>query len=658
VIKRCRDSCLWFLNAFGKIKHPSAGMLPFTPFKYQQRAIQSFRENKLNIFRKCRQAGISKISGAFALWFAMFNNYKTILIVSRKNDDAMSFLREHIVFLYENLPEWMQELWKPIKLNEHEIIFPNNSKITSLTSHPEVLRSHASSLNIIDEAAFIQGMDVMWAAGWPTLQHGGRVICISTTAGVGGWYWSTWTDAEQRINGWNPISINWWDMDWAIEYKDQLSNDFKRIAPTDNLVNCDNQLIDVSQFGRLKLDPMKYGPKWSPWLEDQYRALQEQGEGWKFEQEILAHFVGSGGTVLDKSVLSYMGDCVQKPDEKVKGIQVYVNPASNEEEDMDFEFDSEDEGFWIWKKPVLTIPERRRSGILLNPTIPAHSYVMGVDMATGKGRDYSAIEIFDVDTREQVAEFMARVLPREFVKYIDRIGRYFNCALAVVERNNGGDIIIDQLRYDIQYPRLWRRKDLNDKPTPGGASRKRQKAMKVAAYGFATTGSSKASLNKLLMDHFRTNGEEGYTIYSERLYKQFQTYVRKRDRMGRDTMRTEAEEGSGNHDDLVIATALAMVGLADAGFSDSSGLMPVNGGLDFKSPLGSIIQKDVSKAALQKSILESGMGVMMPIALAPTDFPDIAASRAIDAFTLQLGAIPISQGRPVITPPKYFKRDE
>ena len=287
VIKRSQQSVSWFLSNFGRLKHPSAGVLPFHPFSYQKHAIKCFRQH--------RQSGISKISGAFATWFAMFNPHKTVLIVSRRNEDAMGFLRDHVVFLYEHLPPWMKEVWKPVKQNEHEIIFPNGSRIQSLTSHPEVLRGNAASLNIIDEAAFIQGMDTMWAAGWPTLQHGGNVIVISTTNGIGNWYWSTWTDAEAGVNGFNPILVNWWDMDWVIEYKDPLSLQWKRIAPRDGI----RKSADKFEIG-------KYGPYYSPWLEEQYNALQDQGDSWKFDQEILASFVGSGNTVLSKEVLAHI----------------------------------------------------------------------------------------------------------------------------------------------------------------------------------------------------------------------------------------------------------------------------------------------------------------------------------------------------------------
>lgn len=643
IIRRSQKSVSWFLSNFGRLKHPSAGVLPFHPFSYQKRAIRDFRKHRLNIFRKCRQSGISKISGAFATWFAMFHPHKTILIVSRRNEDAMGFLRDHIVFLYEHLPPWMKEVWKPLKQNEHEIIFPNGSRIQSLTSHPEVLRSNASSLNIIDEAAFIQGMDTMWAAGWPTLQHGGNVIVISTTNGIGNWYWSTWTDAEAGVNGFNPIMVNWWDMDWVIEYRDPLSRDWKRIAPRDGIKKCTD-----------KYEISKFGPYWSPWLQEQYDALQEQGDSWKFDQEIMASFVGSGNTVLSKEVLAHIQTTVKEPAQRVSGYQTYVHPVSGIVEDLNFDFDNDpDQGLWVWKKPVSATPQKRRGGVVVDQGTKAHAYVMGVDIATGKGRDYSAIEVFDVDTMEQVAEFMARCLPRELVKYIDRIGRWYNCALAVVERNNGGDTLIDSLRYDIMYPRIWRKKDVNDKPTVGNSST--QRALKVAQYGFATSLASKPTLNKFLIDFISDKEEDGYKIFSARLLKQLQTYVRKRDRTGRDTNKTEAEDGAGNYDDLVIACGLALIGTSDAFVTDAGNLVPVAGGDDFTKQVGPTIFSDSEQVAQQRAFVDQGgPSLLMPMSLAPEELPEVSAQRHLDAYTLQLGGIPVGQGGPIVTPPKYF----
>lgn len=642
-VQKSQKSVTWFLSNFGKLRHPSAGILPFIPFSYQRKAIKAFRQNRLNIFRKCRQSGISTISGAFALWFGMFHSNKNILIVSRKNDDAMSFLRQNIMFPFRNLPQWMQDAWEPKKENEHEVVFPNGSKIQSLTSHPDVLRSHSSSLNIIDEAAFIQGMDVMWAAGWPTLQHGGSVICVSTSNGVGNWYWSTWIDAVAKANGWNPIMVNWWDMDWAIEYKDSLSLRQKRIAPLDGVRPCKN-----------REEKEKYGPYWSPWLEEQYRALQEQGESWKFDQEILAAFVGSGNTVLPKGVLARVGETVCDPIEQVRGSKTYINAATGESEDLSFDFDEAGEGLWIWKKPVAAKPDKKRGGVTIEHGTAAHAYLMGVDIATGKGRDYSAIEVFDVDTMEQVAEMMCRCLPRQLVKYIDLIGRWYNCALAVVERNNGGDVTIDELRHVTMYPRLWRHKNINDKPRPVKAKMK-ARPLQVSPYGFSTNVSSKPTLNKFLIDHIRDVPAEGYQIYSKRLLKQFETYVRKRDRMGRDTGKTEAEEGVGNHDDLVMATAMALVATNDIFNADAGNMIPMGAGTDFRSQTGPTILSNERKIITQEEFVnKGGAALLFPMSLTPDELPETSAQRMIDKYTLELGAIPISQGRPLVTPPKYY----
>lgn len=636
-IRRSKKSVSFFLTNFAKLKHPSAGILPFRPFSYQRRAIKAFRKNRFNIFRKCRQSGASKISGAFATWFAMFHSHKTILVVSRTNADAMEFLRNNVTFIYENLPPWMRQAWKPIKQNEHEIIFPNESKIKSLTSHPDVLRSNASSLNIIDEAAFIQGMDAMWAGGWSTLQHGGNVIVISTTNGSAGWYYNTMTAAEAGENEFNPITINWWDMDWAIEYQDPLSMEMRRIAPREGLRKCETtEEIE------------KYGPYWSPWLEEQYRALQDNGEAWKFQQEILASFVGSGNTVLSSSSISYVTSTVCDPEDldgiKITGSQNYVHPISGESEQLSFDFPGETEGFWIWKRPVVgSVDKRDSNGNLIRRGTMAHTYVMGVDIATGKGKDYSAIEVFDIDTMEQVAEFMARCLPRDLMKYVDRIGRYYNNALTVVERNNGGDIVIDALRLDYMYPNLWREKVTSDRPRSNSNSG--QSSMSVKPYGWNTTSASKSILNKYLIDFIRDREGDGYKIYSKRLLKQFQTYVRKRDRLGRDTSKTEAEEGSGNYDDLVMACAMALRAAPDSVGVDSNNLIPMTS--DSLKNMKFDESKPISMSINDRNIL-------MPSTIASDDPIEYTIQQYLDSFTVDLGAIPISNDRPLVADPKSY----
>jgi hypothetical protein len=158
-----------------------------------------------------------------------------------------------------------------------------------------------------------------------------------------------------------------------------------------------------------------------------------------------------------------------------------------------------------------------------------------------------------------------------------------------------------------------------------------------------------------MIDFIRDKADDGYAIYSKRLLKQIQTYVRKRDRVGRDTNRTEAEEGAGNFDDLVIATALAFVGAGDAYIADSANLMPFGGNSDFKTQAGPVIYSNERALTMQQQYMETaGPALLAPMSLAPDEVPEISAQRQLDAYTIQLGGIPIGQGKPLITPPKWF----
>ena len=61
---------------------------------------------------------------------------------------------------------------------------------------------------IIDEAAFIKGIDEIWAAAQSTLSTGGKAIVLSTPNGVGNFFHKTWQKGEQK-DGWNPIKLHW-----------------------------------------------------------------------------------------------------------------------------------------------------------------------------------------------------------------------------------------------------------------------------------------------------------------------------------------------------------------------------------------------------------------------------------------------------------------
>jgi phage FluMu gp28-like protein len=584
LIKRCQKSPAFFLDNFAKIQHPKLGVIPFKLFKYQQKCLSDFLSNRFTIFKKVRQCGISTISGGFALWYAMFFNNKNILIVSKRDDDAMDFLRRNVKVIHDNLPDWMKDLWPRVVDNEHEILFPNGSRIKSLTSSKETLRSQAASLNIIDEAAFIPDMDDMWAAGLPSIQHGGTVIVISTVKGVGNWYWQTWTDAEANQNDFHPIVIDWWDMDWKLEFGDELSGRTISIDPTRGKREC-----------LTKEDKDKYGPYWSPWLEEQYRNLTQKGDSTKFRQEILCAFVGTGDSVLNREALQAITESVDKNYKTIDKVD-YVNPYSENRDVLEFQ-----DRLWIWNTPEA-----------------GHIYTMGVDTSSGDASDYSTIEVFDINEQEQVAELQIKVLPRVFAKMVDYVGRWYNNAFAVVERSGIGVAICQELSENLGYQNLYRKAKKNAY----------NKDIKYGDVGFATTTTSKPLLNKSLTDNI---GQDGWTIKSMRLQREFLIYVHLKGG------RTGAEPGKGNNDDLVIAASLCFIGANQAATNDVTPLIPLRNmdlGPTLRDPGGSV-------HTLQN--IANTNNIMLPVQIIDNSSQPLSIMQELSKFTSQLGSMPMDR---------------
>ena len=594
--------------------------------------------------------GVSTLTGAYALWYAMFFSNKIILIVSKRDDDAMEFLNKNVKFLYDNLPDWVKEIWQVTKKNEHELSLTNGSTIRSLTSSADTLRSNSGSLIIIDEAAFMPQMETMWAGGWSTIQTGGSVIVISTTNGIGNWYWKTWTDATNGDNDFNPIRIEWWDMDWTMEFTDELSGKSTKISPCLDLKKCEEEK-----------DKEKYGPYWSPWLEEQHRQLTSKGSDQKFRQEILAEFMGTGNTVIGRTALMAIKETIDETEKDVKSGEInlktlgavdYVNPYTKEQERIDFL-----EELLIWKPPynaksvektikdyinknyenpkeVLESLRPPRPGeaiktknkkVDLSEILPElkkpHRYVIGADPSSGEADDYCGLQVLDLDTKEQVAELRIKAMPKQFAKMIDFIGRWYNNATVVCERSGIGVSVCQELDHYLMYPQLYRHKKVNARLK-----------VKYNQIGYPTSSSTKPVLVKHLQDEL---GEDGWHLKSSRLYHELCIFIH----LGKN--RTGNESGSGNTDDLVLALALALIGVEDAAYrGGTTGLLPTHS----MEAAPELIDKQFITDKVNEMANSGGRGVLLPFGVSSEGYTGKEnATLELNKFIAQLGGIPMTK---------------
>jgi hypothetical protein len=165
------------------------GMVNFKLYPFQSRILDEFQDYRLTILRKFRQAGCTTLMAAYALHFCIFGTNKRVAVLSKGDAEAKEVI-SRIKIMYEELPFWMK---------------PKTTRASGKQSG----RSISASLLILDEAAFIEHIDTIWAAVGPTTSTGGRVVCLSTVNGIGNWFHKMYTQAMEGDNGFHPIDITW-----------------------------------------------------------------------------------------------------------------------------------------------------------------------------------------------------------------------------------------------------------------------------------------------------------------------------------------------------------------------------------------------------------------------------------------------------------------
>ena len=203
---KCAQDPTYFLGKYGIIQHPVKGKVNFNLYDFQEKALHSFMNSDYNVVLKARQLGLSTLTAGYALWMMTFQHDKNILVIATKQDTAKNLVTK-VRVMHANLPAWLKQ--PCVEDNKLSLRYKNGSQIKAVASSEESGRSEALSLLIIDEAAFIDKIDTIWAASQQTLATGGRALIISTPNGVGNFFHKVWTEAESGINDFNFIRLHW-----------------------------------------------------------------------------------------------------------------------------------------------------------------------------------------------------------------------------------------------------------------------------------------------------------------------------------------------------------------------------------------------------------------------------------------------------------------
>ena len=203
---KCAQDPVHFMRRYCFIQHPTRGKMLFNLYPFQSDCLQQFDKHNYNVILKSRQLGISTLSAGYSLWSMIFKEDFNILVIATKQDVAKNLVTK-VRVMHDNLPSWLKG--KTVEDNKLSLRFANGSQIKAVSAAGDAGRSEALSLLIIDEAAFIDKIDEIWASAQQTLATGGRAIVLSTPNGVGNFFHQTWVKSEARENTFNPIKLHW-----------------------------------------------------------------------------------------------------------------------------------------------------------------------------------------------------------------------------------------------------------------------------------------------------------------------------------------------------------------------------------------------------------------------------------------------------------------
>jgi hypothetical protein len=177
---------------------------------------------------------------------------------------------------------------------------------------------------------------------------------------------------------------------------------------------------------------------------------------------------------------------------------------------------------------------------LFEARVPGHRYSLGLDFASGRALDSSAIVVTDADTKRVVATHQSKMLPEEVLTESVLLARYFNDALIVPDHTGLGLPLVDTLVNTIGYTNVYIETD----PTA-------VKHHRGTRWGYAIGARNRAGLLEEMahLVHYR---EVDIPCY--RLVDEMGTFVYIKPDF-------PAADPSA-HDDMVIAFALSVKGLA------------------------------------------------------------------------------------------------
>lgn len=384
-------------------------------FPKQRELLEKYKGGSHVLVNKSRQAGVSTITAAFIAAIVALTTKTSpysVIIVANKAAQAQDFLLKIKDFLSQ-VPRWVWgDYYDDSKDVDGHIVGKgsvksiklfNGCKVTAVATSKDAVRGQsAPRLIVIDEAAHIDKTDgeLMYGSAMMALSSNqqGQMFLISTPKGTDPIFFKTYKEAISNSDD-NRFKVHqmyfFQDPRYNKNLKWRYKDDEGNIRVVEE-VEFDNEEM-VEKFNR----------GWMPdsdWYREQCSILHNDKR--LINQELLSKFDGSGNNVIDFEHI-------------MRHEQKYVCEPIRTECNGDM---------WIFEDPI-----------------EEHQYCAFQDVGTSEGVDYSSLQIVNITTGVQAAEFVGKRRSEVLAEIInDYCNRYK--ALTNVDTTGGyGDNVMTDL---------------------------------------------------------------------------------------------------------------------------------------------------------------------------------------------------------------------
>jgi len=508
----------------------------FHCFPRQRAFLKALSENRNVVAIKPRQCGITTLSSAWVTGqcvFASKDAPETVLCIANKLEQAQEIIIKIRDFL-EQVPRWMwgNDYFSPdpnsekntksifLKDAKGELKLFNGCRVIARASGPNASRGiSAVSVLILDEAAFIEEGVAAFTTAAATMASNpnSKTVMVSTPNGRDELYYNTYRQALSKENNFVAVQFRW--------YQDPRFNKYlvwkKKNEDTGEWMFDQDPIIDeeggipYNEERWAKLEHEGWKPS-APWYDEMCK--QFNNDSMKIAQELDVSFMGSADNVVAPEYIE-----MQEKLNTREPLADYADPLVEET--------------WFWKKPI-----------------EGHRYILACDPSRGVSADRTAIEIIDMDGRdenglpiiEQVAEYVGKKLGDDIGALCVQYATLYNDAFVVVDCTGGqGDAAILTM-LQLGYKNLYY-EDSNQKMYTVQRSTKNYDGYTDKLPGFHFQGNRYPVLANFA--GLVRNNE--FKIRSARVINELETWIFKGE-----NARIDHQEGA--HDDTLTSLAMGL----------------------------------------------------------------------------------------------------